>query len=742
MTYGQNTNAPVALIANVSSTNTSTYPPGTVSFYMDGGTTPIGTATLTAYNGQWTATYYPGNLPVGDHTFTAVYSGGSGGGTTFPSSTSSALDLPVVADPTITNVSSSVSQPEVGQSVNLVATVGGTPSVPPGTVTFWDGTTNLGTATLSAYNNIWIASISTSSLPAGNQTITATYNGDGSDDNYATSTSTPLTLPVQNTTTTTLTSSPRTAYYGESVTLSTTVSNGTSTAATGLVTFFDGSTQLGIVALSGGVASLTTSSLPLGTDVISAIYDGDTNDITSKSHILFDRVLTSGTTTTLSASNSTPALGQPVTFTADVAAVSPGGGTPSGTVTFSANGTTLGTASVQGGVATFTTSSLAAGSDSITASYSDTTDSNYLASTSSSLGVTVQNLTTTTALTASPTSSNYGQTISFTATVMSAGGTPTGSVTLYDGTTALGTVNLDGTGTATFTSSSGFGSGIIARLSAGTHSITAVYNPSGYFQTSTSSAQSVVVSPIPFVYSPNSSEIDTLEVSGGVIEVLSGGTVVASQPLVDTTEVLINGASNNTLTILPTGLTPTGGVSVAIGSNTTLTVDDSADTMGGTDTVSATQIIAGPAAGQATINLIDAAPSQLNVYGGLGSPIQVNSTPGPTTVTSAGSTAITVGNNTTGTAGLAGALAIQVNGGTANNLTVNQIGTQVVRGTIGPLGSSTQTDQLLETTSTGASAGFPISWTAVTGAAFANTTLSVSGTGRTSTITVNAPTGL
>ncbi len=124
---------------------------------MDGGTTPIGTATLTAYNGRWTATYYPSNLPMGNHTFTAVYSGGTAGGTTFPSSTSSGLPLNVIADPTITNVSTSVSQPSVGQSVNLVATVEGGQTVPPGTVTFYDGTTNtnLGTATLSAYNNIW-----------------------------------------------------------------------------------------------------------------------------------------------------------------------------------------------------------------------------------------------------------------------------------------------------------------------------------------------------------------------------------------------------------------------------------------------------------------------------------------------------------------------------------------------------------------------------------------------------------
>ncbi len=98
----------------------------------------------------------------------------------------------------------SVSQPSVGQSVKLVATVRGGQVAPPGTVTFWDGSTNLGTGTLSAYNGVWSASIYTSSLPAGNQSIIATYNGDGSDSDYASSTSAPMTLPVQTPTTTTL----------------------------------------------------------------------------------------------------------------------------------------------------------------------------------------------------------------------------------------------------------------------------------------------------------------------------------------------------------------------------------------------------------------------------------------------------------------------------------------------------------------------------------------------------------
>jgi hypothetical protein len=76
--------------------------------------------------------------------------------------------------------------------------------------------------------------------------------------------------------------------------------------------------------------------------------------------------------------------------------------------------------------------------------------------------------------------------VTFTATVSAAApgsGTPTGSVTFYDGTTKLGTGTLNG-GSAAFT---------ITTLSIGTHSITAVYGGDGNFKTSTSPALSQVV---------------------------------------------------------------------------------------------------------------------------------------------------------------------------------------------------------------------------------------------------------
>src|SRR5262249_49769533 len=72
------------------------------------------------------------------------------------------------------------------------------------------------------------------------------------------------------------------------------------------------------------------------------------------------------------ASSASPAVaGQAVTFTATVAAVAPGRGTPTGTVTFRDGNVVLGTVAVgTGGKATFTTSFAAAGGHAITAVYS------------------------------------------------------------------------------------------------------------------------------------------------------------------------------------------------------------------------------------------------------------------------------------------------------------------------------------------------------------------------------------
>jgi hypothetical protein len=92
-------------------------------------------------------------------------------------------------------------------------------------------------------------------------------------------------------------------------------------------------------------------------------------------------------------------------------------------------------------------------------------------------------IATSTSLASSLNPSNFGQSVTFTATVSSGSGTPTGTVTFKDGTTALGTVNL----------SSGQAQLSTSTLSVATHSITAIYNGTSTFSTSTSATLSQAV---------------------------------------------------------------------------------------------------------------------------------------------------------------------------------------------------------------------------------------------------------
>ena len=82
-----------------------------------------------------------------------------------------------------------------------------------------------------------------------------------------------------------------------------------------------------------------------------------------------------------------PVTGQSVTLTATVAAVSPGVGTPTGTVDFmdqtSSGSSSLGSEMLSNGVATISTTLIPSGDNSITAVYSG--DTNFAGATSSAL---------------------------------------------------------------------------------------------------------------------------------------------------------------------------------------------------------------------------------------------------------------------------------------------------------------------------------------------------------------------
>ncbi len=186
------------------------------------------------------------------------------------------------------------------------------------------------------------------------------------------------------------------------------------------------------------------------------------------------------TTTTISSSPNPSIYGQAVTFTATVTSYV---GAPSDgeTVKFVKGTKVLGTGTLSGGSASFTTSTLLAGTNYVKAVYGG--DSNLLGSTSKPVDQVVNKAATTTTLTSSLNPSNFGQSVTFTASVTPQfGGTVKGSVTFYDGATALKTVALSG-GVAKFTTST---------LTSGSHNMTATYNGSGNFTGSSASLTQTV----------------------------------------------------------------------------------------------------------------------------------------------------------------------------------------------------------------------------------------------------------
>jgi hypothetical protein len=378
-----------------------------------------------------------------------------------------------------------------GQSVTLTATVSsqsGT-DTPTGTVVFYNGSTSLGAATLGLTG---IATLSTTTLPAGSNSITASFGGDAYDSG---STSQPVIVTITSAlvpTNTVLATSTTAISPGQSVTLTATVfPQMGSNVATGTVTFFDGATSLGTAPLNGSGVAMFITTLAAGTQSITASYGGDGSDRSSVSQVI-SIVVAQGavpTKTTLIASATQVITGQSVKLTARVTPQS-GSNLATGTVTFLEATTSLGTAQLDpSGAATLSTASLAVGTHMISASYGG--DGKDISSVSSIVSVTVTAahglLATTTTLSASSTQVLPLQGITLTAAVVPQFGSnvPTGTVTFLDGSNSLGVAQLSASGGATLG---------LASLPVGTNSISASYGGDANDSASTSAAITVDVS--------------------------------------------------------------------------------------------------------------------------------------------------------------------------------------------------------------------------------------------------------
>src|SRR5205814_2191369 len=119
------------------------------------------------------------------------------------------------------------------------------------------------------------------------------------------------------------------------------------------------------------------------------------------------------TSTALIGSANPTTAGDPVTFTASVTPSNQPG--PTGTATFTDDGTPLATVTMSSNTATYTTSGLATGKHTIAAVYNG--DSTHSGSTSPAVDQTVTPIVTAVALATSPNPSTAGQAVTLTATV-------------------------------------------------------------------------------------------------------------------------------------------------------------------------------------------------------------------------------------------------------------------------------------------------------------------------------------
>ena len=169
---------------------------------------------------------------------------------------------------TLITLTSSSANSTLGQPVTLTATVAASVQslvAPTGTVTFMNGSTVLGSGTLSG----GAVSATTSILPTGIDTVSAVYSGDSNFQPHTVSITQTVVAP----------SGTSTALTGNTTAgglmLTATVTSGSGGTPTGTVNFLDGGTQIGSGTLNGSaVASYPMTSLTEGAHNFTAVYMG------------------------------------------------------------------------------------------------------------------------------------------------------------------------------------------------------------------------------------------------------------------------------------------------------------------------------------------------------------------------------------------------------------------------------------------------------------------------------------
>jgi LPXTG-site transpeptidase (sortase) family protein len=432
-----------------------------------GGGTPTGSVNVSDGSQSCTITLPATSCTLtsttsGAKTLTATYGGDSNwnGSSDTESHTVQKADTAVTFDSVSAEPSVYGTNYTVSVSVSAEAPGSGMPT---GSVQISDGIGNDCTAALSGGSG----SCSLPSSQVGTVTLNASYGGDT---NFNTASQTRShTISKAGPTVTITDVSPSPSVTGEPITVSLTVTS-TAGTPTGIVIVSYGS---GLPAgsctayLTGGVGSCTLTIATAGSKTLSAEYQGDTSFSTSTNTTAHIVQKADSAVTISSVSPETTLTGQPYTVSVTAAAVSPGAGTPTGTVSVADGEGNTCSITLSNGSGSCELAAYTIGNKTIRTDYGGDGDFNE-SNTSQDHPVTIAN-TETTITSDAPDPSGYEEQITLEASVapvLPAGGIPEGTVQFFEDTTFLCSgVLSSGTTQCTYDD-----------LSVGSHNLTAVYS--------------------------------------------------------------------------------------------------------------------------------------------------------------------------------------------------------------------------------------------------------------------------
>jgi acetyl esterase/lipase len=347
--------------------------------------------------------------------------------------------------------------------------------VPAGGVTLSVDGTAAGTATLLS----GAATIEVSTLSAGSRTITAAY--EGNEEFNAANAS--ITYSVAKAATSmSLESDANPARPGTTINLTIRVNAPDRPALpiAGPVVLRSNGQIVSEVQLAGNVATARIGPLNVGEYQLTASYAGN-DGLEAAQSALTQRVVKddpTATATTLTQNRAVTEMHQPVTFTARVTSLN---GVPAGTMTFTDGTATIGTVPLLNGEAELRIQTLAFGAHTIVAIYSGS--DSFAASASAPLVHTVVKGKPHLTLISTSPALVYGDPASFRIDLASVQGrVPTGSVSLRVDGSVAGTGTLDG-GAVTIA---------VPLLTAGRHTISAVYEGNDAFDSATATIEVTV----------------------------------------------------------------------------------------------------------------------------------------------------------------------------------------------------------------------------------------------------------